>query len=181
MENEEGPKEKEGGDMAKSIRGWGGAQRSGPPADLLPQFIVRKEAGGWSLASRGSSLAWTWNMVKKHSPKGNSTCLFYSVERSSARFRKGIDRWEISLFSFFLSFFFFFKVPYTWHIEGPRLGVKMELQQACLHCSSQQCQILNPWSKARNGTCILMDTSWVLNLLRHNGNSVSFFFFKVKA
>ena len=37
-----------------------------------------------------------------------------------------------------------------------------------LHHSSQQHRILNPLSKARNQTCILMDISWVLNPLSHN-------------
>ena len=31
--------------------------------------------------------------------------------------------------------------------------------------------ILNPLSKARDQTCILLDTSWILNLLSHKGNS----------
>ena len=61
-------------------------------------------------------------------------------------------------------------------MELRRLEVKLQLQllaytiatatgdlsRVCdLHCSSQQCQILNPQSKARNGTCILMDTSQI--------------------
>jgi len=61
-------------------------------------------------------------------------------------------------------------------MEVPRVGVKTELQllvcttatatwdmsHVCnLHHSSQQHQILNPLSEARNGTCILMDTSQV--------------------
>ena len=37
-----------------------------------------------------------------------------------------------------------------------------------------QCQILNPLSEARDQICILMDTSWVLNLLSHNRNSVGY-------
>ena len=40
-----------------------------------------------------------------------------------------------------------------------------------LHHSSQQYQILNPLGKARDWTWILMDTSQVLYLLHHNGNS----------
>ena len=32
--------------------------------------------------------------------------------------------------------------------------------EPCLHHSSQQCQILNPLSKARDQTLILMDASW---------------------
>ena len=63
-----------------------------------------------------------------------------------------------------------------WHMEVSGLGVKSELQlQACttatampdlshvfdLHHSSGQPQILNPLSKARVRTCILMDTNQI--------------------
>ena len=44
-----------------------------------------------------------------------------------------------------------------------------------LHCSLRQCQILNSLIKARDGTCILMDTNQVLNQLSHNGNSLIIF------
>ena len=62
------------------------------------------------------------------------------------------------------------------HMEVPRLGVQSELQLlACatatarsdpsyvwdLHPRSRQCQILNPLSKAKDLTHILMDTSWI--------------------
>ena len=54
----------------------------------------------------------------------------------------------------------------------PRLGVESELQlltyttatatqDPSLHHCSQQCQILNPLSKARDRTQVLMDTSRV--------------------
>ena len=71
-------------------------------------------------------------------------------------------------------------------MEVPGLGVKSELQllvyttatatpgPSCIHdlcCSLQQLQIFNPLSKARDGTCNLMDTGQVLNPLIHNGNS----------
>ena len=63
-----------------------------------------------------------------------------------------------------------------WHMEVPRLGVQSELQlpayttatatqdPSCicdLHHSSQQRRILNPLSRAGDGTHILMDTSQV--------------------
>ena len=62
-------------------------------------------------------------------------------------------------------------------MEFPRLGVELELQLLAyttatamqdlshvynLHHSSQQHQILNPVSEARDRTCVLMDTSQVL-------------------
>ena len=62
------------------------------------------------------------------------------------------------------------------NVEVPRLGVESELQlpahatatamqdpsHICnLHHSSQQCQILNPLSEARDWIHILMDPSWV--------------------
>ena len=69
-------------------------------------------------------------------------------------------------------FFFFFLGLHPQHTEVPRLGVKQELQlpvyttamqdpnRICdLHHSSQQCLILNPLSKDRDQTCILMDPS----------------------
>jgi len=61
------------------------------------------------------------------------------------------------------------------HMKVPKLGAESELQLlACttatatpdlsrifeLHHSSWQCQILNPLSKVRDGTLILLDTIW---------------------
>ena len=82
--------------------------------------------------------------------------------------------------------FFFFLGPHLQHMELPRLGVDLDLQlppyttatarpdlnRTCNLCwSLQQCQILNPLSEAMVWTHILMDTSQVCKLLRHNGNS----------
>ena len=68
-------------------------------------------------------------------------------------------------------FFLVSLVPLPWHLEVPRLGVKLEAQlwayttltatpdPSCicdLHCSSWQCQVLNPLSEARDQTHILM-------------------------
>ena len=41
----------------------------------------------------------------------------------------------------------------------------------CLCCNLWQHQILSPLSDARNQTCNLMDTSWVLNPPNHNRNT----------
>ena len=52
-----------------------------------------------------------------------------------------------------------------------------ELSHICdLRHSLWQHQILNPRSEARDRTDILMDPSWILNLLNHNGNSRETFF-----
>ena len=81
-------------------------------------------------------------------------------------------------------------------MEVPRLGVELELQLPAyatatampnpsqvsdLHHRSKQCWILNPLSKARDQTCILMDTSQVQNLLSHNGDSLKLLFKKALA
>ena len=76
----------------------------------------------------------------------------------------------------FFFFFFLYLGLYPQHIEVPRLRVELDLQlpayttatatqdlgHVCdLHHGSQQCQIFNPLSEARNLTCVLMDTSRV--------------------
>ena len=53
-----------------------------------------------------------------------------------------------------------------WHVEVPRLRIKLELQP-----QPQQCGILNPLSGTKDRIHILMDTNWVYNLLSHDGNS----------
>ena len=62
-----------------------------------------------------------------------------------------------------------------WELQLPAyttVTVTLDLRPICnLHHSWWQCQILNPLSGARDGTRILMETSQVLNLLSHNGNS----------
>ena len=79
---------------------------------------------------------------------------------------------------FYGLFFFFWSLlgTHSQHTEVSRLGVKLELQlpayttaiampdpsYVCyLYHSSWQCWILNPLSKARDRTHILMDTSQV--------------------
>ena len=106
---------------------------------------------------------------------------------------QGFDCWPCNLCMSLVwpkkNFFFMFVCfggPHLRHMEVPRLGVESELQPlayttakatwdpSCifaLHYSSQRCWILNPLSKAKDQTCIFMDTSQVCNLLSHSGNS----------
>ena len=86
----------------------------------------------------------------------------------------------------FLSFSSFFSGPHPWHMEIPRPGIESELQPQAyttatvMQVPSHICDptphlrqrwILNPLSKARDSTRILMDTGPVLNPLSHNRNS----------
>ena len=72
------------------------------------------------------------------------------------------------------------------HTEVPKLGVKLELQPPAystatatrdlrcvcnLHHSSRRRQILNPLSKAKDRTRILMDLNQVCEPLSHEENS----------
>ena len=87
---------------------------------------------------------------------------------------------------FFFIFFFTFLGLHSEHMEVPKLGVQSELQlpayttstptqdlsHICnFHRSSQQCQILNPLSEARERTHVLMDPRWVCSPLGHERNS----------
>ena len=82
------------------------------------------------------------------------------------------------------SFFFKGHTRNTWKFPGLGLNRRCSCWQTAtatatpdpshnldLCCSLQQPWILNPLSEARYWTHILMDTSWVLNLLSHNRNS----------
>ena len=86
-------------------------------------------------------------------------------------------------FFLFLSFFILFCLfvilgLHPWYMEVPRLGVESELHLLAyatattvqdpsrlfdLHLSSWQCQILNPLSKARDWTCVLMVPSRIVS------------------
>ena len=81
------------------------------------------------------------------------------------------DRYGLRFFFFFFRFFFLGLRPQ--HMEAPRLGVELELpayttatavpDPSCicdLHHSSQQCQILNPLSKAKDRTRNMVP-SWI--------------------
>ena len=76
----------------------------------------------------------------------------------------------------FVFCFCFFLELHPWHMEVPSLGVKLELQLLAyttatamqdlshvfdLHHRLRQCWILNPLSRARDQTRILMDSIWI--------------------
>ena len=80
----------------------------------------------------------------------------------------------------------FFLGLHLWHLEVPRLGCRIRAQpapqpqqqqlgiqatSATYTASLQQRRTLNPLSKARDRTHILMNIRRILNLLSHNRNS----------
>ena len=123
----------------------------------------------------------------KHTKIGTES--FRPTEYSFEKF--GMYSWDewmkliLSVFSFFLL------GPHVQHMEVPRLGVELVLQllayatatatwdpsSICdLHHSSQQPQILNPLSKARDPTLILMDISQVCYCWATEGTPILSFF-----
>ena len=85
----------------------------------------------------------------------------------------------------------FFLMATPRHMEVPSLGLKLELQLLAystatalldancifdLHHSSWNTGSFNPLRKARDQTHILLDTSQILNLMSHNGNSQLYFY-----
>ena len=91
-------------------------------------------------------------------------------------------------------YYFYFIVPHLWQMEIPGLGFEPEMQLpayitdtamddlSCIcdiHHSSRQHWILKPQNKGRDWTHILIDNSWVCNLLSHM-RTPSWFYFKCK-
>ena len=101
-----------------------------------------------------------------------------------------IDYRNIISFFFFL-FFFKFLGPHLRHMESSRLEAESAYTIAIatqdpslvcnLHHSSQQHQILNLLSEARERTHILMGTNQVCNPLSHNRNSLERWFLEQKS
>ena len=90
---------------------------------------------------------------------------FYPVKLSESSFLPSL---------LLFSLFFCFLGLHLRHMEVPRLGVKSELQLLAtatetgdpshvfeLHHGLRQCWIADALSKARDGTCILMDAGWI--------------------
>ena len=94
-------------------------------------------------------------------------------------------------FLFFLFFFLLFRAtPVAYGISWARGQIKVATFSLATHdpscfcnlChSSQQCQILNPLSEARDWTHILTDTSWVCNQLSHDRNPEIYFLIRLES
>ena len=113
----------------------------------------------------------SYTPILSSSPCGSSNCL-RALDHPAVRV--GRNSW--GFLDVFKTFFFVVPGPHPWHMEVPRLGMESELQmlayttattmpdpnRVCsLHHSSQQCQILNLLSEARERTCILVDMSQI--------------------
>ena len=94
---------------------------------------------------------------------------------------------QIIILYIYLFIYLFILGLHLKHMEVPRLGIESQMKMPAyatatatpdpshicdLYCSLQQYQILNPLSEARDWTCILMDTSWVVKPKSHNGNFI---------
>ena len=112
------------------------------------------------------------------------TCL--QTNLLSAHFSSEIDTLNSFMFKIPIFFFFlFFFGLNLWYMDVPRPGVDSKLQLlACATATAMPdlssiwdpcCWMLNPLREARNWTNVLTDTSWVPNLLSHNGNSNYFY------
>ena len=106
----------------------------------------------------------------------NLSIIFSTSEKMSARILIGLCWIRRPVYGVVSSFFLllsFFLWPHLQHMEVSRPGVESELQlwayttatamldlnHICSpHCGLQQCWILNPLSKVRDQTNILMDT-----------------------
>ena len=107
------------------------------------------------------------------------------------RINPTLSWWDFNmLLGFWLVVLFFFLGMHPQYMEVPRLGVKPELQPPAytidtstpdpshicdLHHSLWQCQILNPLSKARDWTFILMDARQIHFHWAMTGTSVAGF------
>ena len=116
------------------------------------------------------------------------TCSYSNVVISNMANNMFIWHGHVLTVGFFISFFFL--GPHLRYMEVSRLGFELELQfQAyatatatqdpsyiCdLPQGSRQSWIFNLVSKARDGTCNLMDPSWVFNPVCHTTGTPVFF------
>ena len=108
-----------------------------------------------------------------HSPEASSSSRWCNAHKPSLL---GFLSFITSRILVDIVFFWGVKGPQVWYMEVPRLEIEMELQLPAyatataipdpshfcnLQYSSWQCWILTPLSRARDRTCILMDTSWI--------------------
>ena len=119
---------------------------------------------------------WPWKRQKDKKKKKEIILFGQKWQDLNQLFKIPNQNFQLSLDTFCLFLLLCFLGPHPMHMEVPRLGVESEEQlqayttatitamqdpsHIChLHCSWQQHQILNPLSKARDQTHVLMDTS----------------------
>ena len=66
---------------------------------------------------------------------------------------------------------FYFQGPHLWHMDVPRLGVKLELQQPAYTTAHGNTGSLTHWGRPALEPASSKTRSQVLNLLTHDGNS----------
>ena len=110
------------------------------------------------------------NVIRNHTNSNRAAA-------SNGEGEQGICLCSVFCFAFWLwGFLFVFLGPHLQHMENPRLGIESETLLPAyttatamgiwshvgnLHHSSWQHRILNPLSEARDGICLLMDTSQI--------------------
>ena len=132
-----------------------------------------KREGAWWRQRNCFHMGWREreDTRKKYTILAGSKFHFFPLYRGLLINPLRLESQEFDLF-----FLFVFLRRHPRHMDVSRLGVESELQMLAyitatarpdpsricnLHHSSWQCQILNPLSKARDRTCILMNTSRV--------------------
>ena len=146
---------------------WCGLAWDGFPMEVASPcalFSARSLLGSPPWPGGHRCCSWAWGCASRSIPlvltqalSTHSCCPVHS--RSQAL--SSPCAWSHGLsapWSFLCLCFCFFLGPHPWRLEVPRLGVKSELQLRPTP-QPQQRQILNPLSKARDSTHILMDTS----------------------
>ena len=140
---------------------------------LLSMMKFSEENRTESKLHKGNTIAITDNIESNCNRKYKIIAHTHSCPQGNLSRKKSyLQLFGCNLFWFSRLRTWHFLGPHLWHMEVPRMGVKLKLQPLATatpepsrvcdpHHSSQQCRILNPLSEARDQTCILMDTSQI--------------------
>ena len=130
--------------------------------------------------SSGQILSYMTGSYRNCHTTSQNDCIIFTFPPPIYEWSSSSSSWQHTVLSLFVCLTFFWSFVFlglhSQHTEVPRLSVIWELQlpayttaaatsdpsRICdLHHSSQQCRILNPRSKARDRTCILMDAGQI--------------------